>query len=252
MWFSNRKSADQKLPRPDPGVTAQPAQPGPAAASAATGPAAEPAGSSAPGFWRPAPPRAVSLDSYSGWFSGATGVEDALAMQKQTGSPVVLYFWADWCRYCKKFDENVLPDAEVTRTIACAVKARLEPDKGAAENALSHSYGVHGYPTVLLIPTPGSVPIRLSSESVEKFIESFRSQLSYGLARAAYAALQSGRLDDAIAHADRLIAFDPSWSQGYGYGIRGLAFRRKSLIADAQRDSDLACAAGDTTSCRRR
>ena len=249
LWFSNRKFVDRQLPRPTPKVAIDFAKPA-AAASVAVAPALEPAGSVAPGPWHPAPPRAVSLDSYTGWFPGAAGVEDALAIQKQTGSPVLLYFWADWCPYCKKFDQNVLPDAEVTRTIACAVKARLEPEKGAAENALGHRYGVQGYPTVLLIAAPGSDPVRLSSDSVARFVDSFRSQLASGLARAAYDALESGRPNEAIVHADRLIAFDPSWSKGYGYGIRALAFRKKSAVADAQRDYDLACAAGCTTCCR--
>jgi thiol:disulfide interchange protein len=76
---------------------------------------------------------------------------------------VLVYFYTDWCPYCRRLDRDLLTRVKVESTIKFFVKIKINPEKGRAENLLKTSYGVTGYPS-LFVHRPGSDrPIRVRS-----------------------------------------------------------------------------------------
>jgi len=84
----------------------------------------------------------------SGWRSGADGLYGALASLKKeaTPPPMVVYFYTDWCHYCRQFERELLSTAPVKRYFQDVVAVRINPEKGPRERKIADYYGVSGYP----------------------------------------------------------------------------------------------------------
>gem|GEM_PF-5478470 len=91
----------------------------------------------------------------SGWYVGALGYEKAKEDQAFYRVPVAVYFYTDWCPYCKKLDRDVLSDFQVSAVLDRVAKVRINPESGDAEKILAGGFGVTGYPS-FFISAPGS------------------------------------------------------------------------------------------------
>jgi len=81
------------------------------------------------------------------WYEDRPGFEEALAEHNKTGKPMVLYFHAPWCQYCKAFNEQVLnTDKMVLFLGKNYIKAKVYPDK-TPERALMEQFETTGFPT---------------------------------------------------------------------------------------------------------
>jgi thiol-disulfide isomerase/thioredoxin len=203
-----------------------------------------------------APPRAVPSQPTFPWSEGASGFRSASNEQRASGCPMLLYFRTDWCPYCKQFDRDVLSDSAVSATIAPAVKVRIDPEKGDDEHSLAKKFGVHGYPTLILVANDGAAPVHLStgvargaSSEAATFANSVRSHLTYTWDAEATSKLNSGRLDDAIHNADLLLSVDPKYANGRAYYLRAIAFHKKGELSEALRDYRAGCAEGCASCC---
>lgn len=203
----------------------------------------------------PAGPRSLpTLRSFGGWQEGASAYESAVREQKSSGAPILVYFAADWCPYCKQLESAVLPNGEVQSAISTAVKVRIEPEAGPAEKALAGKFGIRGYPSLLLIPAADASPLsvdegvaRGQEPNPARLVESYGKQLGYAWYMAAKREIDAGRFDEGIAAADRLIALKPD--DGNAYHLRASAFSRKGAHADVLRDLSLACDRGAQSAC---
>jgi len=77
----------------------------------------------------------------------AAGQKVAIEQQK----PVIVYFWAVWCKYCRKYQEDVFASPEVSRVLQddfVLVAVDLDINKEDA-----NMFGV-GVPPYLIILTP--------------------------------------------------------------------------------------------------
>lgn len=83
------------------------------------------------------------------WYRGAPGYRLALNESKRTGAPVFVYFYVDWCGYCRSVDDNVLPDAKVTAALRRFIKVRINPEKHPEDDRLFDALGGRGYPYAL-------------------------------------------------------------------------------------------------------
>jgi len=106
--------------------------------------AAEPAG-------QPPPP---ALPAFSGWHKGATGYREALNEFAEGDRALAVYFYTDWCGYCRKFNGELLAVNMVERHLDGLVRVMINPDDGGEAESLAATWGVTGYPTFLIV-APG-------------------------------------------------------------------------------------------------
>ncbi|HSK79946.1 MAG TPA: thioredoxin fold domain-containing protein [Thermoanaerobaculia bacterium] len=85
------------------------------------------------------------------WYEGATGYRKALQEAREDGTPVAVYFYTDWCGYCRQLDEGLLSTPRVQEPFRYLVKVKINPEKGQAERALADEYRVSGYPSFFIL-----------------------------------------------------------------------------------------------------
>ncbi|MGN0821851.1 MAG: thioredoxin family protein [Akkermansia sp.] len=96
-----------------------------------------------------------------------TDFDAAKARAAQEGKAVLIDFTgSDWCGYCIKLRRNVFDkddftvyakDKFVLLEIDQPRKIKMDPEKLAANRKLAESYGVDGYPTVLVVDSEGTL-----------------------------------------------------------------------------------------------
>lgn len=121
-------------------------------------------------------PRALAYFSAT-WFEDAAGFERALVQQRVNHAPMLVYFRTDWCPYCRAFDQR-LEDYEMRSKLGAVVKARINPEHGAAERKLfEERFGGRGFPAIYWVPD-GGTPRRLSAgKTVAEFLEQIADDL---------------------------------------------------------------------------
>jgi thiol:disulfide interchange protein len=87
------------------------------------------------------------------WHEDADGYRQALETADATGAPVFVYFYTDWCPYCRQFNTELLGDARVQGQIGEMLAVRVNPERGPDERSLATHYRVRGYPA-LFVYTP--------------------------------------------------------------------------------------------------
>jgi thiol-disulfide isomerase/thioredoxin len=85
------------------------------------------------------------------WYEGATGYQKAMREAREDGTPVAVYFYTDWCGYCRQLDEGLLSTPRVQEPFRYLVKVKINPEKGQAERALADEYEVGGYPSFFIL-----------------------------------------------------------------------------------------------------
>ncbi len=77
--------------------------------------------------------------------------EKGLRLAEEQNKPVMLYFWATWCKFCRKLESEVFPDPEVNaflRQNFVLVAVNVDTDK-----QVTSLYGVQ-YPPAMIFITP--------------------------------------------------------------------------------------------------
>jgi len=97
------------------------------------------------------------------WSDFATGLERASAERR----PVLAYFTANWCGYCKKMDRTTWKSPDVIERLAGLVAVRVDVDEtqprnGQAGADVASRYGVRGTPTLAVLDSNGKVLARTS------------------------------------------------------------------------------------------
>lgn len=87
------------------------------------------------------------------WYEGHTGYQKAVQEAKEDGTPLAVYFYTDWCGYCRQLEKGLLSKPEVQQPFQYLVKVRINPEQGQAERAIADQYGVTGYPSFFILPS---------------------------------------------------------------------------------------------------
>jgi thiol:disulfide interchange protein DsbD len=90
--------------------------------------------------------------------------EEAIALAKAEGRPVLVDFWAEWCTACKELDRTAFADARVREALSRFVTVKVDATNDTEEvAALLDKYGVVGMPTLVFIDRRGhEVPVRVT------------------------------------------------------------------------------------------
>jgi thiol:disulfide interchange protein len=95
------------------------------------------------------------------WYEGANGFAQGVEEARREGKPMAVYFYTDWCPYCRELEGELLGRAKVEDFLKHLVKIRVNPEKGTYERALADRYGVQGYPSFFIQPTPQATPRKI-------------------------------------------------------------------------------------------
>lgn len=70
--------------------------------------------------------------------------DDGMAIAENENKKTMMYFWTDWCTYCKKMEASTFMDADIIQYLnENFITIRVDGDK---ESATVKEYGVRGYP----------------------------------------------------------------------------------------------------------
>ena len=81
------------------------------------------------------------------WLQGADGLIGALEQVSQKEQSLIVYFFTDWCGYCRQFERELLGTQEVKEFLAGGLAVMINPESGTREQEISRYYGVSGFPT---------------------------------------------------------------------------------------------------------
>ena len=95
---------------------------------------------------------------YPKWLHGATGFARAVELQRELNVSLVVYFYTDWCSYCRTLDEQYLRDPSVHRALQRTITVRINPEYGVEEKKIAERYGVTGYPAFLIMDNESARP----------------------------------------------------------------------------------------------
>ena len=94
------------------------------------------------------------IDWSEGWYEGFEGFHEAYEKAIETDQPVLVYFYTDWCGYCRQLERELLPTPEVQTALEDVIKVRINPESGPQEGGISRRYGVSSFPSLFMHP-PG-------------------------------------------------------------------------------------------------
>jgi thiol-disulfide isomerase/thioredoxin len=96
-----------------------------------------------------------------GWLNGAANFEKALQLHKAENVPLVIYFYVDWCPYCKSLENDYFPAAPMRDYLRNVVKIRINPELTRDDEEAARAFGITGFPG-FFVAGPGSFPVQLS------------------------------------------------------------------------------------------
>jgi thiol-disulfide isomerase/thioredoxin len=81
----------------------------------------------------------------------STDLVGSIRKATDANKPLVLQFTADWCGYCKSFENFILPNEEVQKFADDAVFVRAKPEEDAAAMEAAKSLNINTYPTMVIL-----------------------------------------------------------------------------------------------------
>jgi thiol:disulfide interchange protein DsbD len=86
-------------------------------------------------------------------------VDAAFAKAAESGKPILVDGWAEWCSSCKKMDVTTFADAQVAEKLKTEwVLLKLDLTESNDQNdALMQKFGIQSLPTLVMVPAAGDL-----------------------------------------------------------------------------------------------
>jgi thiol:disulfide interchange protein DsbD len=81
----------------------------------------------------------------------STDLVGSIRKATDANKPLVLQFTADWCGYCKAFENFILPNEQVQKFADDAVFVRAKPEEDEAAMEAARSLNINTYPTMVIL-----------------------------------------------------------------------------------------------------
>ncbi|MCY4375376.1 MAG: thioredoxin family protein [Spirochaetaceae bacterium] len=142
------------------------------------------------------------------WYAGT--VDSAFELARSQGTPVLLYWGADWCPPCSRLKASIFNRREFIERTRLFVPVSLDGDDAGAQK-LGENFDVYGYPTMVVLSPHGVEIMRLGGALyLEQYLEAMDVALA---ATRPVAAAYEAALHGSATPADfRLLAYY-SWGQ---------------------------------------
>jgi thiol:disulfide interchange protein len=92
------------------------------------------------------------------WLIGANGLDRALALSNEFHAPIMIYYQADWCGYCRRLEKELLSNLGAKDILAGVIKVLLSPEFGGRDKQLFKQMGGNGYPSIYFMKNGNSPP----------------------------------------------------------------------------------------------
>ncbi|MDH3973409.1 MAG: thioredoxin family protein [Deltaproteobacteria bacterium] len=132
----------------------------------------------------------VPAYTFPHWEHGAPGYELALKKAEAKESPLIVYFHASSCSWCKKLENNYLATEKGEEFLRNILKVEINTDKGEAERILFNKYRLRGTPSFLVfIPKLKSPPVLISpflsagNLTVDEFLHEIKNEIDLAYKR---------------------------------------------------------------------
>lgn len=141
------------------------------------------------------------------WYVGS--VESAFELARSQGTPVLLYWGADWCPPCSRLKSTVFNRPEFIERSRLFVPVSLDGDDPGAQK-LGDRFEVRGYPTTIVFTPEGEEITRIGGLSLNRYLEA--TDIALAATRPVAAAYDAAARGRATAADYRLLAYY-SWAQ---------------------------------------
>ncbi|MFK5970313.1 MAG: thioredoxin family protein [Candidatus Marithrix sp.] len=163
------------------------------------------------------------------WEEDARGYANIMAIANSSEEPVLIYFHADWCPWCRKLEKQYFADYQVENFLHSIPKVKIAPENGYEEKQLFSKYNGTGYPSVFVyIPAFGSKPIGQQpfrgSEtwSPATYVQKLKNRVIREYSKHAYSKSLLGKSEEARYYYRKALLYDPKNANTY-YNI-GLSY----------------------------
>ncbi len=87
---------------------------------------------------------------FTTWLTNVPGMLEAAQEYEKGEKPIFVYFYTDWCGYCRQFERELLGSDEVADYMSSILAVRVNPESGRGEAELGRRYGVSSFPALFV------------------------------------------------------------------------------------------------------
>src|SRR5262249_21647678 len=112
----------------------------------------------------------------SGGIAWEKDFKTAARRARETGRPLLVAFWASWCRWCHELDATTYRDPVVLGLVKDFVAVKVNTEGGLEERHLTAQFGVDALPTIGFVSPGGRLFLRRTEfEAPEDFAATLRA-----------------------------------------------------------------------------
>lgn len=101
---------------------------------------------------KPASSKTEEKSSEKPEIAWAKSYSDALKAARESGKPVMIDVYTDWCGWCKKLDEDTYTaESVIKKSEQFFVPVKVNAETEGEQMAVAQAYGITGFPTILFL-----------------------------------------------------------------------------------------------------